>query len=72
MTYKFFIFRWLFFVLVCIAQVVYSLPAILPPNLAQGSKTRNIFLTQTDYINYIAWTMPYAGQIPACYKNISR
>lgn len=41
--------------------------AILPPNLVQGAQMRNVFLTQTDSINYIAWTAPY-GQTPVSYK----
>lgn len=45
-----------------------STPAVFPPNLVQGAQTRNIFFTQTDCINYIAWTMPYAGPIPVSYK----
>ena len=41
---------------------------VLPPSSVQGCKTKNVFFTQTDYINRITWTAPTSGLTPVKYK----
>lgn len=42
-------------------------PLIQAPRSATGCRTQNIFLTQTDFINRITWTPPFAGTTPIGY-----
>ncbi len=46
---------------------IMSITSVFPPTAFQGCKTQNRFLTQTDYINNLAWTAPTTGNPPVSY-----
>jgi 6-phosphogluconolactonase (cycloisomerase 2 family) len=38
-----------------------DLGLLFPPATISGCKTKNVFLTQTDYVNILTWTAPQSG-----------
>ena len=49
-------------------SIVYITTPIFPPTNAQGCKSQNIFLSQTELLNSITWSAPTSGTAPVSYK----